>query len=166
MANNRKDTHLDPDTLEKEAQVLSLRRLGATFDQIAKQLGYASGSGAYMAYRRACLKIIYEEVEETRKMEMDRLDNAQTRIMPQVNLGNIPAINALLRIMERRARLLGLDMPIKHDVEVNYFDSDSIDAEVKRLAALLDGSPTQNYGLIRKHDPIRYLISEMISAVG
>ena len=138
MANSSRGTHLDPDTLEKEAQVLSLRRLGATFDAIAKQLGYASASGAYNAYRRACLKIIYEEVEETRKMEMDRLDNAQTRIMNAVNNGDIPAINALLRIMERRAKLLGLDMPIKQQVEVTYFDTSTIDAEVARLAALLD----------------------------
>lgn len=140
MANSSKGSHLDPDTLEKEAQILALRRLGATFDQIGKQLGYASASGAYNAYRRACLKIIYEEVEETRKMEMDRLDNAQTRIMPAVNLGDIQAVNALLRIMERRARLLGLDMPIKQQIEVGYFDTNTIDAEVARLASLLDSS--------------------------
>ena len=138
MANSSRGTHLDPDALEKQAQVLSLRRLGATFDQIAKQLGYASTSGAYNAYRKACMNIIYEEVEETRKMECDRLDNAQTRIMPAVNNGDVSAINALLRIMERRARLLGLDMPIKTQIEVGYFDTDTIDSEVKRLVALLD----------------------------
>jgi len=143
MANSRKGKHLDPDTLEKEAQVLSLRRLGFTFDQIAKQLGYASSSGAYNAYRRACLKIIYEEVEETRKMEMDRLDNAQMRIMTGVNNGNIAAINTLLRIMERRARLLGLDQPMKAQVEVTNYDTSSIDAEVSRLVALLN-SGTQS----------------------
>lgn len=144
MANSSRGTHLDPDTLEKEAQVLSLRRLGATFDQIGKQLGYASASGAYNAYRRACMKIIYEEVEETRKMECDRLDNAQTRIMPAVNNGDIPAINALLRIMERRARLLGLDMPIRTTIEVGYFDTETIDSEVKRLVALLDSGATSS----------------------
>ena len=138
MANSSRGAHLDPDALEKQAQVLSLRRLGATFDQIAKQLGYASASGAYNAYRKACMNIIYEEVEETRKMECDRLDNAQTRIMPAVNNGDVSAINALLRIMERRARLLGLDMPIKTQIEVGYFDTDTIDSEVKRLVALLD----------------------------
>lgn len=138
MANNSKDTHLDPDTLEKEARVLSLRRQGITFDRIAQVLGYASASGAYNAYRRACLKIIYEEVEETRKMEMDRLDNAQAKIMPAVNRGDLQAVHALIRIMERRAKLLGLDAPIKHEVEVNYYDTDSIDAEVARLASLLD----------------------------
>ena len=138
MANSRSGVHLDPDTLEKEAKVLSLRRMGATFDQIAKQVGYASGSGAYNAYRRACLKIIYEEVEETRKMEMDRLDNAQLRIMPAVNRGELQAVHALIRIMERRARLLGLDAPIRHDVEVNYYDTDSIDSEVQKLVALLN----------------------------
>jgi len=147
MANSKKGKHLDPDTLEKEARVLSLRRLGVTFDHIAQQLGYASGSGAYNAYRRACLKIIYEEVEETRKMEMDRLDNAQMRIMQAVNQGDIPAINTLLRIMDRRAKLLGLDMPVKSQVEVTTYDTGTIDSEVARLIRLLGSTDSETRSL-------------------
>ncbi len=130
---------LNPATFEKEAQVLKLRRLGLTFDAIAKQLGYANASGSYKAFGNALKRIIYDEVEQTRKMEMDRLDMAQQAIMTKVSQGDVPAVHALIRLMERRARLLGLDMPTKAQIEVTHYDSDTIDAEVIRLAALLDG---------------------------
>lgn len=130
-----------PETLEKEAEVLRLRRLGFTFDQIGKQLNYSNASGAYKAYIKACHRIIYEEVEQVRNLEIDRLDMAQTAIMNKVKNGEIPAVMALIRLMERRSRLLGLDMPTKAQIEVTHYESETIDSEVARLAALLDGSP-------------------------
>ena len=44
-----KQSKLKPETIEKEAKVLELRRGGLTFDLIAQRLGYASASGAYKA---------------------------------------------------------------------------------------------------------------------
>jgi transcriptional regulator len=134
-----KKSKLNPETLEKEAKVLELRRGGLTFDMIANRLGYAGASGAYKAYQNACNRIVYSEVVETRKMEMDRLDVAQAAIWNQVVAGDLPAVVALIKIMERRARLLGLDAPTKSQVEVNVYDGATIDAEVQRLASLLDG---------------------------
>ncbi|NDB57289.1 hypothetical protein EB001_02385, partial [bacterium] len=75
-----KKSKLNPTTLEKEAKVLELRRGGLTFDMIAERLGYASASGAHKAYVTACNRIIYADVVETRKVEMDRLDIAQAAI--------------------------------------------------------------------------------------
>ena len=75
---------------------------------------------------------------ETRKVEMDRLDIAQAAIWGNVVQGEVPSVIALIRIMERRAKLLGLDMPTRTQIEVNVYEQDAIDAEVKRLVALLD----------------------------
>lgn len=134
-------SRIKPETITREAEVLRLRRGGLTFDLIAQQLNFAHASGAHKAYVNACKRIIYSEVEELRSTEMDRLDLAQAAIWNGVLQGQIPSVMALMKIMERRARLLGLDMPTKAQVEVTYYDTDTIDAEVRKLAALLDGIP-------------------------
>ena len=141
-----KKSKVNPDTLEKEAKVLELRRGGLTFDLIAQRLGYASASGAHKAYMSACSRIVYDDVVETRNVEMDRLNIAQAAIWGDVINGTTPqdrfrAVMALMKIMERRAKLLGLDMPTKAQIEVNLYDRDTIDAEVQRLVTLLAGEP-------------------------
>lgn len=141
-------SRVKPETLEKERKVLEFRRGGLTFDLIAERLGYASASGAHKAYISACNRIVYEDVVEVRKSEMDRLDIAQAAIWGDLtDTQNIDAntrarlVLALIKIMERRARLLGLDMPTKAQVEVSIYDRDTIDDEVKRLVAILNSQP-------------------------
>jgi hypothetical protein len=138
-------SRVKPETLEKERKVLEYRRGGLTFDLIAERLGYASASGAHKAYLSACNRIVYEDVVEVRKSEMDRLDIAQAAIWGDLtDTQNVDAntrarlVLALIKIMERRARLLGLDMPTKAQVEVSIYDRDTIDDEVKRLVAILN----------------------------
>jgi hypothetical protein len=96
----------------------------------------------------ACNRIVYEDVIEVRKSEMDRLDIAQAAIWGDLtDTQNVDAntrarlVLALIKIMERRARLLGLDMPTKAQVEVSIYDRDTIDAEVQRLVAILNSQP-------------------------
>lgn len=136
----------DPAVIEREKKVLELRRGGLTFDLIAERLGYANASGAHKAYQSACRRIVVDDVEAIRNAEIDRLDIAQAAIWGDVINGTdaqvrARAILALIKIMERRARLLGLDVPIKSQVEVNIHDRDSIDAEVAKLVALLNSKP-------------------------
>ena len=139
--------------MEKERKVLEYRRGGLTFDLIAERLGYASASGAHKAYLSACNRIVYEDVVEVRKSEMDRLDIAQAAIWGDLtDTVNVDAntrarlVLALIKIMERRARLLGLDMPTKAQVEVSIYDRDTIDDEVKRLVAILNSQPQSTVG--------------------
>lgn len=146
-------SRVKPETLEKERKVLEYRRGGLTFDLIAERLGYASASGAHKAYLSACNRIVYEDVVEVRKSEMDRLDIAQAAIWGDLtDTQNVDAntrarlVLALIKIMERRARLLGLDMPTKAQVEVSIYDRDTIDDEVKRLVAILNSQPQSTLG--------------------
>lgn len=134
-------SRITPEILEKEAEVLKLRRGGLTFDMIAERVGYKDPSGAHAAYVRACKRIIASDVEELRKVEADRLDMAQAALWSKVLQGDVPAVNSFLRIMERRAKLFGLDMPIRQQVEVTTFEGGSeLDREVARLAQLLADS--------------------------
>jgi hypothetical protein len=137
-------SRIKPETIEREAKVLQLRRGGLTFDLIAKELGFANPSGAHKAYANACKRIIRSDVEELRGTELDRLDIAQGALWNKVMRGEVPAVMAVLKIMERRARLLGLDMPAKAQVEITHYDGNTIDSEVERLVALLDSGKTRS----------------------
>lgn len=138
----------DPKVADKEAEVLKLRRGGLTFDMIAERVGYANASGAYKAWKNGMKRVVHDDVETIRKTELDRLDIAQAAIWGDLtDTQNIDAstraklILALVRIAERRARLLGLDMPVKSQIEVNIYDRDTIDSEVSRLVTLLNSKP-------------------------
>jgi len=133
---------VDPEVLAKETEVVKLRRGGLTWDVIADRVGYKYPSSAQTAYQRAAARIVADDVEAIRKLESERLDLAQSAIWGGVLAGNVPAIHALIRIQERRAKLLGLDQPIRQQIEVTTYDGDSIDAELARLVHILDsGTP-------------------------
>jgi len=88
-------SRIKPETIERERQVLELRRGGLTFDLIAKKLDYSHASGAHKAYVNACNRIIVSDVVEIRAIETDRLDIAQSAIWGAVIRGEIPAVIAL-----------------------------------------------------------------------
>jgi hypothetical protein len=107
---------------------------------IAQRVGYSHASGAQKAYVNACKRIVYSGVEEVRREEQDRLDIAQAAIWGNVIRGEIPSVLALMRIMERRAKLLGLDMPVKVQQEVTVWNGDgNLDREIQDLIQRLAG---------------------------
>lgn len=127
----------DQDVWEKERRVLELRRAGLTFDVIAQEVGYSNASGAHHAYTRAMKRTLVDAgSDESRDLELDRLDRLQRFAWPQASQGNLRAIETILRIMGRRAKILGLDAPIKAEV-TTYEGGTEIDREVQRLVALL-----------------------------
>ena len=138
-----------PEVLDKEAQVVALRREGRSWDTIAQAVGYADPSGAHAAYMRASARIVKEDIDAIRDMETERLDMLQGAYWRQAMMGDVPAGMQVLRIMERRAKLLGIDQPIRQQVEVISYDADGIDSEVARLVKLLESAeqnPEPNSG--------------------
>lgn len=124
--------------MDKERRVIELRRAGVTYDVIADEVGYSNASGAYHAFTRAMKRTLRESgSEELRELEADRLDRLQRFTWPAAAQGDLRAIETILRIMARRARLLGLDSPIKQEVTTFEGGSD-IDREVQRLVSLLE----------------------------
>ena len=59
---------------------------------------------------------IAETAPQVLTMELERLDSLWRTVYPEAKRGNLGAVDRSLRIMERRARLLGLDAPSKTDV--------------------------------------------------
>jgi hypothetical protein len=54
-----------------------------------------------------------EAAEQVRAMELDRLDQIMFQHFTQALKGDTAATDRVLKIMERRAKLLGLDAPSK-----------------------------------------------------
>lgn len=104
-------THVPtPEQLAREQHVLELRRAGLSFERIADEVGIPGGrSDAHKIYRRAMSRTLQEPAAEIRQLEADRLDRLQVAVWTKALSGNLNAVDRVLRLMDRRARLLGLD---------------------------------------------------------
>ena len=106
---------------QRGQQAIRLRMAGATINQIATQLEYASEAGAYKAIMRELKQTAQdmgESTEAVRQLELKRLDQMLFPIWNQVLTGDTGAISTALRIQERRASLLGLDAPKQIEARV------------------------------------------------
>ncbi len=120
---------------ERQRKALELRKAGATFQQIAEQLGYKNMSGAYRAIEAALLKTLQEPADDVRKMELERLDKMMLGLWTGATSGHVPAVHGVLAIMERRAKYLGLDAPTKIDIS-HYIRQIALDAGLDPEEAL------------------------------
>jgi hypothetical protein len=59
---------------QRDAEAAALRARGRTFEEIAAELGMANRSQAYKAVQRAFAAIPYEQVEEARRLDLERID--------------------------------------------------------------------------------------------
>ena len=98
---------------DKQRQALEMRKAGATYDDIARALGYSQPAVAHKAVKTALKFSLRDVAEDVRDIELHRLDQALLAIWPGVRSGDLKSIDRFLRIMERRARFLGLDVPTK-----------------------------------------------------
>ena len=97
---------------EKEAEALRLVKAGYRLPEIAQRLGYSGRQGAHRLITKALQSLVEQPREEVRQIAVARLDHMLTRIVEQIEAGDLKAIQVALKIEERRARLLGLDAPV------------------------------------------------------
>ena len=93
----------------KRAKVVEAVAQGATYEVAAKQAGYANRSGAFKAFWKAIEHNEAEAVEDHRALELARLDALQVPLWEKAMNGDVKAAGTILRIIETRSRLLGLD---------------------------------------------------------
>lgn len=104
--------------LERREKALDYRTRGWAYRDIAKALG-VSLAQAYkdVNYELAEAKSrARENADELLQLELDRLDMLLKGLEPMARVGNPGAVNSYLKVMERRAKLLGLDAPAKTDI--------------------------------------------------
>lgn len=98
---------------EKQRQALELRKGGATYRAIADALGYRGPQGAQAAVESALKLTLQEPADRVRQLELERLDTMVLALWSGVRGGDLGTIDRMLKLMKRRAELLGLDMPVK-----------------------------------------------------
>jgi hypothetical protein len=101
------------EAVEKQRKALDLRKAGATYAAIAKQLEYAGPTSAERAVKAALNATVKDAADDVRNLEVERLDAMLLGLWKMANSGNLGAVDRVLRIQERRAKLLGLDAPTK-----------------------------------------------------
>ena len=119
----------------KDTEALRMRSLGWTYQQIADKQGVSKQTASERC-KRALAAIPAEAVDEHRRIEGERLDLLMQVAMDKVMEGGkgvMFAIDRVLAIQDRRAKLLGLDAPTKSTVVT----LDYIEAEIMRLEAEL-----------------------------
>lgn len=97
------------EVMERRTRVLELSAFGMTDDEIAIELGYANRSGVWKARQRALAHHQGEAVENYRTLEVARLDALQFAIWDKAMDGDPQAVGTVLKIIDQRMRVLGLD---------------------------------------------------------
>ena len=140
------------ETKELQQKIFALKTQGHSLTQIGEILGY-SQNYIYKLYKKGLKAIIFEDVDNYRKMELTRLDDLQAKAMmivnsfhPLISGGGVvrdtvedangqpmldpmtgkplmvkvqdramvlSAINTVRGIIDQRAKLLGLNAPVK-----------------------------------------------------
>lgn len=121
---------------ENQHRAVELATAGLTYRQIAAQLDL-SKSYVHRLVHEALREIAAEQYGDRSAMlarEMQLLDTlARAHLGPAIR-GSVQSAQVVLRVSERRAKLLGLDAPVKADVTV----ATELDREIESLVARLD----------------------------
>lgn len=138
---------------EEHAEWLRLRQQGLSYYAIAKRVDRSEAT-VRQAITKRMRDVVEEPAAELRSLELARLDTLWQQALaimaaqhPLVSNGRVirddsgqpmlddmpklAAIDRLLRIQDRRAKLMGLDAQVKVDLRV----SDGVDRDIERFAA-------------------------------
>lgn len=144
---------------QRDAEAARLRARGKSYQQIADTLGYSSRADARRGVQLILVETVAEPAAEVREMQLVQLDELTQAALDVLERRHITvshgrviydddgtvieddgpvlaAIDRLLRIQERRAKLLGLDAPSRHEVVT----LSAVEAEIERLSAELGRS--------------------------
>ncbi len=123
-------------TAQRRTQAVQLRLAGVDFETIADRLGYSSRGAAYTDITRALegsLAELKHGADVLRHEELLRLNRLQAGLWSAALAGDTKSAETVLKIIDRRCRLLGLDAPQRHEVVT----MSAIEAEIQRLTTEL-----------------------------
>lgn len=152
------------DTAERDAEAARLRSRGVSYPEIARQLGYTDKANARRAIEKIMAEVVREPAEELVRVETERLDHLLREALtvlenehyassagrlvigpdggPLADDGpKLAAIDRLLKIAERRSKLLGLDAPSKSAVAVSGTSTvGEVEAALAELIEVVEAS--------------------------
>lgn len=124
-------------TAERRARILELRIRGQSLARIAKTVGISVQS-VHRHISKAIDRRARELASELLEVELMRLDEMQEGLWLDATTGEWRSVEAVLQIMARRAKLLGLDAPTKTTTEVSGPGGGAVALTVTDLEAMSD----------------------------
>lgn len=115
MAKSNKTSTAKAVKLQRQQAALEFRRAGLGYVEIGNQLGIGKSQAHRLvteALKEAAAQVV-EDADVLRAEEVSRLDGMLRGLWQDARKGNVGAVDRVLKIMERRAKLLGLDAPVK-----------------------------------------------------
>lgn len=103
---------------ERKLQALQMFKAGWTYRDIAAQFGvsYSTIASDVQSAADEITRLSLVEAGRLRRIQAERIQTMVKSVWPKVANGNLNAIRTMLAIMEREARLFGLDAPQKVDI--------------------------------------------------
>lgn len=107
-----------PATVEKlrrQQKALLLRRSGMSFEAIGQRLGISKSRAhalVQLGLQDAREQIVTQS-DDLRTEEISRLDGMLDKVYAKAAKGDLQAVDRVLKIGERRAKLLGLEAPVR-----------------------------------------------------
>lgn len=123
----------------RRTHALEMKRDGATYQQIADALGYSSKGHAYKDLQKALDAANRDQTlaaEQFRALQNERLEIMFGAIWPgavgmdpEMKGPNLRSVEMVLKIMERQAKLNGVDAPVRSEVTI----SQNVDQRIEQL---------------------------------
>lgn len=132
---SRKQTQREYDRAERKRNALELRLAGASYRDIAQALE-VSPATALQDCKEALADIPAQQADEMRTVELSRLDRLQRAVWPRAVKGDLQAVDRAIKIIDRRAKLFGLDAPQQVQITANDIDLDAAVDKMLRVAEM------------------------------
>lgn len=126
-------------TADRRGKAIALRLAGMDWQTIADRLDYSSRAAACVDVNRALEANLAEQsqaADTLRETETLRLDRLQAAAWPSAVKGDLKAIETVLKVIDRRVKLQGLDMPLR--AELSGPDGGPMQLQHANLAKLYD----------------------------
>lgn len=117
---------------ERKAEALALRKQGYDYATIGQTLKpRCSPQNAHKLVKSALAELVPDQAAELREMMGSQLDDLLTGVWEKALKGDSFAISDAMKILERKARLFGVDAPSRVAVEGKDGGAIRTEAEVK-----------------------------------
>lgn len=131
----------------RRGKAVKMRIAGYSPEDIATELNYVSPAAASADIYEALAKQLTtpdHSIEVLREIECRRMDQMLLALQPGIERGNPRSVEIAIRILERRAKMLGLDSATK----VQLLTVDDVDAQIAKLTEEMSKRAEQDFDLL------------------
>lgn len=116
---------------ERRLQAVEMRKRGETWEKIAEVCGYKNRGAASGDINKYIKELPQENAQNLRKIEIERLDQLLNAMWDKAMKGDGWAVDRCVKIMERKAKLTGIDAPVVTKVEI--VPEETLDRQIAQL---------------------------------